>query len=57
MNIPFIKMQGCGNDYVYVDCVKKGGVFGIFTKDKEVSRDIFFGLSCSFVRILNSNYL
>ncbi len=21
MNIPFIKMQGCGNDYVYIDCV------------------------------------
>ena len=23
MNLSFIKMEGCGNDYVYVDCVKE----------------------------------
>lgn len=22
MNLPFVKMQGCGNDYIYIDCLE-----------------------------------
>ena len=41
MKLPFVKMHGLGNDYVYVDCVrpeKDPSVFLLFHRKKSVKK-------------------
>lgn len=43
MDINFIKMHGCGNDYIYVDCMEKEANFNIEEVSKKLS-DRHFGV-------------